>query len=234
MLDTPGRAVRALAAELDARMSHMHPRDILRIALEDVAPGRIALVSSFGADSVALLHMAAGIDPAVPVIFLSTGKHFEETLSYRDDLARRLGLLNVIDLAPRPEEVAREDPDGRLHAADPDACCALRKVRPLHEALADYAGWVTGRRRDQALTRRTMPVVEPDGVRLKLNPLAMWTQDDVDAYIEAHDLPRHPLVPFGYLSIGCAPCTAPATGGDARSGRWAGLGKTECGIHFSR
>jgi len=234
MLDTPGRAVRALAAELVGRLMDMHPRTILRIALEDVCPGRMALVSSFGADSIALLHMAAEIDRAVPVIFLSTGKHFEETLRYREDVARRLGLLNVTDLAPRPDEAERDDPDGGLHGRDPDGCCSLRKVRPLQEGLRDYAGWVTGRRRDQSVTRRSMPVVEADGLRLKMNPLAAWTGDDVDDYIDAHGLPRHPLVPLGYLSIGCAPCTAPASPDDVRSGRWAGRAKTECGIHFSR
>jgi len=234
MLDTPGRAVRALAAELDARLSEMRPPTILRTALEDVCPGRTALVSSFGADSVALLHMAAQIDRSVPVVFLSTGKHFEETLRYRDDLVARLRLNNVTDLVPHPGEVAREDPDGRLHKRTPDACCALRKVRPLFEALEGYAAWVTGRRRDQTAARRTMPVVEPDGLRLKVNPLAAWTRDDVDDYIEATGLPRHPLVQHGYFSIGCAPCTARSCGGDARSGRWAGRAKTECGIHFSR
>lgn len=234
MLTTPVRAVRALAAELDARLSPLAPQTILRIALEDVCPGRTAVVSSFGADSVALLHMASRIDPAAPVVFLQTGKHFDETLRYREDLARRLGLLNVVDLDPRPEEVAREDPDGGLHTRDPDACCALRKVRPLHEELAAHAAWVTGRRRDQTASRATMPVVEADGLRLKFNPLAAWTADDVDAYIDAHDLPRHPLVPFGYFSIGCAPCTAPSAPDDPRAGRWAGLVKTECGIHFAR
>lgn len=234
MLDVPGRAVRALAVDLDARLSGFDPRTVLRVALEDVFPGRIAVVSSFGADAVVLLHMAARIDPAVPVIFLSTGRHFEETLRYRAELARRLGLLNVVDLAPRPEEARAEDADGRLHARDPDACCALRKVRPLHAGLAPFAAWVTGRRRDQAATRRTMPVIEADGQRIKLNPLAAWTREDIDAYVDAHDLPRHPLVASGYPSIGCAPCTAPATGDDVRSGRWAGLAKTECGIHFPR
>jgi len=234
MLTTPVRAVRALADELDARLSGLAPQTILRIALEDVCPGRTAVVSSFGADSAVLLHMASRIDRAAPVLFLATGRHFDETLAFRKTLARRLGLLNVIDLEPRREELSREDPDGTLHASDPDACCALRKVRPLHEALAEHAAWVTGRRRDQTAARQGMPVVEADGLRLKFNPLAAWTEDDVDAYVEAHDLPRHPLVPFGYLSIGCAPCTAPSAPGDARSGRWAGLVKTACGIHFSR
>jgi len=234
MLENPVWAVRSLAAELDGRLAHLTPQAILRTVLEDVCPGCTAIVSSFGTESVALLHMAAMVDPAVPVIFLETGKHFEETLGYRERVVERLGLLNVTDQRPSPADVAREDPGGNLHACDPNACCALRKVRPLQDALAGQAAWITGRRRDQTPARRTMAVVEPDGLRLRVNPLAAWREADVEAYIEANALPRHPLISQGYPSVGCAPCTAPASGTDARSGRWAGLAKTECGIHLPR
>jgi phosphoadenosine phosphosulfate reductase len=234
MLDTLHSAVRFLAAELDGRFCAVAPSRIVRTAIEDVFPGRIALVSSFGADSAVLLHMVSRVNAATPVIFLETGKHFDETLRFRKDLVERLGLLNVIDRTPASSELGRHDPDGELHRRDPDACCTLRKVWPLQDALAQHAAWFTGRRRDQTAARRRMPVVEAEGPRLKINPLAGWTEDDVSDYLAAHDLPRHPLVPLGYRSIGCAPCTAPARGEDARAGRWAGRLKTECGIHGPR
>jgi len=234
MLDVPGRASSAVGA-LDRLFGRLAPGDLIATAARDLFPGRVALVSSFGADSVALLHMAAEVDPAIPVLFLETGKHFSETLDYRDALVERLGLTNVVDLVPDGAELGAEDPEGDLHARDPDACCALRKVRPLYAALAGFDAWFTGRRRDQSFTRRAMPVFEADGPRTKINPLAAWSQEDVDSYIWRHELPRHPLVAEGYGSIGCAPCTSRVAGGeDARAGRWRGLSKTECGIHFPR
>ncbi|WP_108663571.1 phosphoadenylyl-sulfate reductase [Acuticoccus kandeliae] len=234
MLDIPGRTVRALATDLDARYGNLAPEDVLDGVIHCFGD-RIALVSSFGADSIALLHLVAEVKRDIPVLFLETGMHFEETLRYRDDVAKRLGLTNVIDLEPVFIELSREDPAGDLHISDPDACCSLRKVRPLNEALKNYDAWITGRRRHQTFARSTMAVVEPDGPRIKVNPIASWEQSDVDAYIDAHALPRHPLVAEGFPSIGCAVCTVrPGAGGDARDGRWKGFTKTECGIHFSR
>ena len=235
MLDIPQRSVEVRAADLDARYGALSPAELIGTMAYHFFPERLALVSSFGADSITLLSIVAEVKPDLPVLFLQTGKHFDETLRYRDDVVRRLGLTNVIDLYPEPVALSREDPDGTLHQSDPDACCAIRKVHPLARALRPYDAWITGRRRHQTFARRSLPVVEADGTHIKLNPLAAWSQEDVDAYVDDHDLPRHPLVSEGYPSIGCAPCTArPSSGDDARAGRWNGSGKTECGIHWMR
>ncbi|MBJ3775224.1 phosphoadenylyl-sulfate reductase [Acuticoccus mangrovi] len=233
MLDVPGRSVRNAAAALDARFGTMAADDLLAVMTRDVFPGRIAMVSSFGADSVALLHLVSRVAPDIPVLFIETGMHFAETIAYRNATARALGLTNVIDVRAGKKVLLEEDPDDNLHMFDPDACCAVRKVEPLNRALKEYDAWITGRRRDQSFTREAIPHVEADGSRVKINPLAGWTQADVDDYIERHALVRHPLVAQSYPSIGCAPCTSPVgPGEDPRSGRWRGTGKTECGLHF--
>jgi phosphoadenosine phosphosulfate reductase len=205
---------------------------LLRCAITESHAGRIAVVSSFGADSAMLLALVAEIDPATPVLFLDTHKHFLETLGYRDELAHRLGLSDVRDIRPDAVELAKNDPDGELHRWVPDDCCALRKVAPLEKALAGFDAWVTGRRRGQALTRTVLSFMEMVDGRTKFNPLADWTAARIAAELARRDLPRHPLVARGYPSIGCAPCTrAVRPGEDARAGRWAGQAKTECGIH---
>lgn len=225
-----------IASDPVLALAGMDGRAALRLALTEIFPGRIAVVSSFGADSALLLSLVAEIDRSVPVLFLETGRHFPQTLAYRRDLAAHLGLTDVRDLRPVAAEAAEEDPDGDLWLAA-DACCALRKTRPLAAALAPFAAWVTGRRRDQATTRAGLPIAERedgrigDG-RIKLNPLAGWAASQVATELRLRDLPPHPLSAQGYLSIGCAPCTRPvAMGADPRSGRWAGRGKIECGIH---
>ncbi|GBQ11155.1 phosphoadenosine phosphosulfate reductase [Komagataeibacter rhaeticus DSM 16663] len=206
---------------------------VLRAALTRLR-GRIALVSSFGAESAVMLALAAEIDPDVPVLFLQTGQHFPETLEYRQELARVLGLRDVRDLHPAEKQIEKRDPQGQLWAFDPDACCALRKVEPLDEAMIPFDAWITGRKRSQAATRQGLPVVEEAaGGRIKINPLIAWTPRELDAEITRRNLPRHPLTLRGYPSIGCAPCTRPvAEGEDPRQGRWAGQAKTECGIHL--
>jgi phosphoadenosine phosphosulfate reductase len=205
--------------------------EALRLAITGRVVGRLAVVSSFGADSALLLSLVADIDRTVPVLFLETGRHFPETLAYRRQLAAHLGLTDVRDIHPAADEAAAEDPDGDLWLAA-DQCCALRKTRPLERALAPFDAWVTGRRRHQAATRAVLPVVEREAGRIKLNPLADWDASRIDAEFRARGLPRHPLRQQGYLSIGCAPCTRPVRPGeDPRSGRWAGRGKIECGIH---
>ncbi|SDF50405.1 phosphoadenylylsulfate reductase (thioredoxin) [Salipiger thiooxidans] len=201
--------------------------------LKDERLGRVAIVSSFGAESVILLHYVSGILPEVDVLFLDTGKHFPETLEYRDKVVNDFD-LNLRVLTPEEEEVAAEDPDGRLHSYEPETCCRLRKVFPLQDALAGYDTWISGRKRYQAATRASMPVLERDGERIKINPLAFWSKEELDGYHERHSLPRHPLEAQNYLSIGCAPCTrAVKPGENARAGRWADTpDKTECGIHL--
>lgn len=219
---------------LDRLFNGEPARHMLAYALKDLAPGRAAVVSSLGADSAVLLHLVASIAPATPVIFLETGKHFAETLSFRDRLVERLRLSDVRSVTPDPAALTARDPAGDLHAWNADACCDLRKRKPLAAALADFDVWVTGRRRHQVASRARLALFERADGRIKVNPLAAWAPDDVAAYLALHDLPAHPLVAQGYPSIGCAPCTDRiAPGEDARAGRWRGLDKTECGIHFS-
>ncbi|MEM9014525.1 MAG: phosphoadenylyl-sulfate reductase [Pseudomonadota bacterium] len=197
-------------------------------------PGRIALVSSFGAESVALLHLAARVDPTIPVIFLDTGKHFAQTLSYRKKLAARLGLTNVRDVTPNTDELTVQDPKGDLWRRDTDACCALRKSAPLSDVLQGFDAWITGRKQFHGGDRMHLPAFENSGPHIKVNPLIRWNAKQIAAYIAVHELPAHPLVAQGYPSIGCWPCTKPAASGEnVRAGRWRGAEKTECGIHTS-
>jgi phosphoadenosine phosphosulfate reductase len=207
-------------------------RDVLRRAITRDFAGRIAVVSSFGAESAVLLSLVADIDPSTPVLFLETGQHFAETLAYRDQLTRALGLTDVRSIGPTTADKAANDPSDELWRYDPDACCRFRKVTPLERALKPFGAWVTGRKRHQALTRVALPLIEKLDGKTKINPLADWTADAVEAEMVRRNLPRHSLSLAGYPSIGCAPCTrAVASGEDPRSGRWAGTGKTECGIH---
>jgi phosphoadenosine phosphosulfate reductase len=220
------------AARLDAEFAGTDTPDVMRAAIKDLFPGRIALVSSFGADSAILLHMAAQIDKATPVLFVDTRVLFEETLAYRDELVAHLGLINVTSLAPKPALLAAEDPENFLWASNPDRCCEIRKVLPLAEALEGYDAWITGRKRFQGQTRETLALFDSEGGRIKVNPLAHWTATKVTDYLDAFALPRHPLVAKNYLSIGCIPCTSPIKPGeDPRAGRWRGRAKVECGLH---
>jgi phosphoadenosine phosphosulfate reductase len=221
-------------AELNARLRDAHPSEILRVAMSQYA-GRVALVSSFGAESAVLLHMAAGIDPSTPVLFLDTGQLFGQTLDYRRALAAGLGLTDVRDLRPQYQDLATQDPRADLYKTDTDACCNIRKVLPLDRALGEFDAWITGRKRFHGGDRLRLAVVEEADGKVKFNPLANWGKAELDAYVLAHDLPPHPLVAHGYPSVGCWPCTQPVTdGADVRAGRWAGSDKTECGIHVDR
>lgn len=224
----------ALAAKVDAlnaRYRHHSATAVMQGALQEA--GHIALVSSFGAESVVLLHMAAVADRSTPVLFIDTEMLFTETLVYQTEVAERLGLSNVRII--RADDIAARDPDGTLHRSNPDACCALRKTEPLNKALLPFDGWITGRKRFQSGKRAALDFFEvEDGTgRIKINPLAHWAPEDVRAYMDENRLPRHPLVAQGYPSIGCAPCTSPvAEGEDPRAGRWRDQNKDECGIHF--
>jgi phosphoadenosine phosphosulfate reductase len=223
-----------LALRLDAELRAAPPQKILHAAIDHFGD-QLALVSSFGAESAVLLHMASELKPDIPVLFLDTGMLFGQTLDYRQQLAHRLGLTQVRDLRPRFDDLAVGDPSADLWKTDIDACCHIRKVLPLDRALEGYSAWITGRKRFHGGDRLRLPVVEESGGKLKFNPLANWSKADLDAYAKAHDLPEHPLVPHGYPSVGCWPCTSPVEeGGDIRDGRWAGSQKTECGIHIAR
>lgn len=220
------------AAELSARYEGLSPQEILRDAIRNQFFGDITLSSSFGADSAVLLHMVSEVDPDLPVLFLDTDRHFFQTLQYRDELAVRLGLTNIVNLKADTSEAEAEDAKGTLWRTNPDQCCDLRKVRPLNRIMEGYGAWISGRKRHQSTTRTNLAIVEWDGRHFKINPLATWTQADLDAYFAQHNLPPHPLVEQGFPSIGCFTCTKPvASGEDARSGRWAGTEKVECGIH---
>jgi phosphoadenosine phosphosulfate reductase len=226
--------IEADAAGLDALYGHLPAAEIVGIAATRLFDGRIAAVSSFGADSAVLLHLIAQVDRHLPVVFLDTGKHFEETLSYRDALAADFGLTDIRVVRPDEAALARVDPAGRLHETDVDACCEVRKVEPMARGVEPFGAWFTGRKRHQASTRNALPVFEAVGSRIRINPLARWTTSDQADYMRAHALRTNPLVAYGYLSIGCFPCTKPVEQGqDPRSGRWAGHAKTECGIHLS-
>ena len=225
--------------ELAERRNILHRKSdtqtVLRHVLSDVQIGKVAMVSSFGAESVVLLHMIAEVDKNTAVIFLDTEMLFPETLTYQRDVAEKLGLTDVRVITPNRNDVLTEDVDGILHLADTDACCNLRKTRPLAAALEGFDGWITGRKQFQGGQRAALPLFEKDDRKIKVNPLAKWTVRDVQNYIAAHDLPRHPLVAKGYPSVGCMPCTTRVSDHeDQRAGRWRNAAKTECGIHFSQ
>ena len=220
------------AAALDHALRTATSAEVIEAALKTIGRERLALVSSFGTESAALLKVMADVDPAIPVIFLDTGWLFEETLAYRDTLIEKLGLRDVRSIKPLEETLKREDPDKELWFSDPDACCRIRKVEPLARALKPFSAWINGRKRFQGGARADIPVVEEDGVRLKFNPFANSSREEIEAIYKLADLPPHPLVGSGFQSVGCMPCTSrTADGEDARAGRWRGRAKTECGIH---
>jgi phosphoadenosine phosphosulfate reductase len=213
---------------------HLGGADLLAPMIRNVFPGRIALVSSFGAESAVLAHMVAEIDPSTAILFVDTGRLFPETLDYRDALIGKLGLTNVLTVGPAAEEVTALDRDGELYSIDSDACCEFRKVQPMERGLRGFSAWITGRKRYHGGERSELASIETADWRIKVNPLSSWTPKDIADYFKAHDLPAHPLVAQGYPSIGCLPCTSRvAPGEDVRAGRWRGQEKTECGIHWT-
>lgn len=224
-------ALARLAERAGRELEDAPALDILRWAADTF--GRRLCVTSSMADAV-VAHLASRVLPGVDVVFLDTGYHFPETIGTRDAVAAVLD-VRVRTLTPRQSVAAQDAEYGpRLHDRDPDLCCALRKVRPLEEGLAPYAAWATGLRRDESPTRAGTPVVGWDERRrkVKISPIARWTEEDVEAYVAEHGVLTNPLLMDGYTSIGCAPCTRrTAVGEDARAGRWAGLAKTECGLH---
>ncbi|HKS19124.1 MAG TPA: phosphoadenylyl-sulfate reductase [Bradyrhizobium sp.] len=220
------------AGALDSALRTAAPGEVIEAALKTVGRERVALVSSFGTESAALLKVMSDVDPSIPVIFLDTGWLFEETLAYRDTLIEKLGLRDVRSIKPLEETLTREDPDRELWFSDPDACCRIRKVEPLARSLKPFSAWINGRKRFQGGARAEIPVVEQDGARLKFNPFANVSREEIEAIYKLADLPPHPLAAAGYLSVGCMPCTSrTAPDEDARAGRWRGKAKTECGIH---
>ena len=231
-LEQPSVADRVAA--LNTRYRHHSATAVLEHALNDPELGRVALVSSFGAESVVLLHLVSVIAPETPVLFIDTRMLFQETLDYQRELAEKLHLCDIRTIRAAQPKVSFEDPDGTLHQFSTDACCALRKTVPLENALSKFDAWITGRKRYQGQTRADIDFFEVETpTRMKINPLAHWGREDLQEYMIQNRLPKHPLVAKGYPSIGCAPCTSPVKEGeDPRAGRWRGAAKTECGIHF--
>ena len=225
----------SVADRLNAELRDAQPLEILARA-HQMYGDKLALVSSFGAESAVLLHLAAQVDPGIAVLFLDTGMLFGQTLDYRKSLAAKLGLTGSRDLRPTFADLATQDPRSDLWRTSVDACCNIRKVVPLDNALKDYSAWITGRKRFQGGDRLRLRVVEEgDDGQVKFNPLANWSREQIEAYTLENDIPPHPLVAQGFPSIGCWPCTKPVeAGADPRSGRWAGQEKTECGIHVAR
>lgn len=227
------RDAHALAEDLDRSHGRLPTAELIDLVVHRLFPGKVALVSSFGAESAVLLDLVAEVDRSIPVLFVDTDKLFGETRRHRDRLIARLGLTDVRTLAPDADEVAAQDPLGVLWHRDADACCRIRKVEPLARAIAGFDAWISGRKRFQAATRTAIPTFEADGRHIKVNPLVDWDADALVARAAARGLPAHPLVAQGYPSIGCMPCTDPvASGEDGRAGRWRGQDKTECGIHY--
>ena len=232
VIDTAPAFVQAQADALNARFAGADTGQMLADLLSGELKGRIAVVSSFGAESAALLHLVAAADKDIPLIFVNTQKMFGDTLAYRDELAERLGYTDLRVYRPDPYDLAARDATGLRWSYDPDGCCEIRKVAPLRRALAPFDAWISGRKAFQGTSRAALLKFEIDEGKLKLNPLADWSKDRLEAYVAEHKLPRHPLVALGYPSIGCTPCTSKvAAGEDERSGRWKGWDKTECGIH---
>ena len=228
-----GSALASAAAAYNERYGELDARGLIKASIETLFPGRVAMVSSFGAESAVLLHQLAEVDRNVPVIFIDTGRLFPETLAYRAELTEFLGLTNVRIVGPGAVRAAELDPAKALWMTDPDGCCHFRKTEPLAEALPGFDAWFTGRKRFQSALRSALLPFEADGARMKVNPLASWSGEDLDAYRAKFRLPVHPLVAKGYPSIGCLPCTDRVRPGeDQRAGRWRGREKTECGIHI--
>lgn len=217
------------AVETLARYQALEGVELIRAMVEDVFPGKIAVTSSFGAESAVLLDLVAQVDPGVPVIFLDTGELFDETLEYRYRLERQLGLTDVRVVRPNHDElVAAED----LWRTDADLCCRLRKVLPLERAVAGFSALIDGRKRGHGFGREDIASVQMAGAVAKISPLARWDEARVSQAFTARALPQHPLLAQGFRSIGCWPCTRPTAPGEpARAGRWAGSAKSECGIH---
>jgi len=227
----------SLVADVNERLEHAEPQEIVAWALEDSGLERIAVASSFQAEGTCVIHMATRIRPDVEILFLETGFHFQETLRFREELTKRFG-LNVIDIrgdyTPRTQA---EEFGERLYERDPNACCELNKVIPFTRALHLRDLWMTGLRRDSSPSRADTPIVEqyrlePGKMMVKVNPVANWSRKDVWGYLKEHDVPHHPLYDLGYAQIGCGPCTRIAfPGEDERESRWDGSQKVECGIH---
>ncbi len=234
-IDTGPAFTQADADALNARFAGVPTPEMLRILLAEDKLGRVGVVSSFGTEAIVLLHLVAQANRHVPIIFVDTLKMFDETLAYREEVIELLGFTDTSVVRPDPARLQAKDETGMRWSYDPDGCCEIRKVEPMKRAKASLDSWISGRKAFQSQTRQNLPLFEVEDGRMKVNPLGEWTKEDLDAYFEQYDLPRHPLEALGYLSVGCSPCTSTvAPGEDPRAGRWRGWDKTECGIHSTK
>ncbi len=226
------------AAQIRGQFGHMEGEALLEVMIKNVFQGQIMLSSSFGAEAAVLLGMVSRIDTSVPVVFLDTRRLFGETLRYQKQLTDFFGLEDVRIVRPDDGLLQRLDPEDMLFASDTNKCCEIRKVLPLEMQMQrmkeqGFNGWITGRKQYQSDVRNSLNSIEAEGDFVKINPLAYWSSEDIKQAYLAHNLPPHPLVADGFKSIGCMPCTSRvAEGADDRSGRWAGMDKSECGIHL--
>ena len=224
--------LQALADRLNDTYADANAEDIIAAVLDPALGRSVVAVSSFGAEAAVLLHLISTVKADLPIVFLDTGQHFLQTLSYRKQLTQKLGLSDVRDIHPDAASLARQDPANDLYKTDADACCDLRKVQPQNLATAGFNTRITGRKRFQNAERAHLKPFEAVDGELIVNPLATWTAEQIEDWFVKNQLPRHPLVENGYPSIGCWPCTrAVEPDEDPRGGRWAGKEKTECGIH---
>ncbi len=232
IIDARPAFTQADADALNTRFEGVSTLEMLKTLFKEDSLGEVAVVSSFGTESAVLLHLVAEADRSIPVTFVDTLRMFPETLEYRETLIETLGFTNTNIVRPNAEVLAEKDANELRWSFDPDGCCEIRKVEPLARAKKGLNSWISGRKAFQSSTRQNLPRFEVEDGRLKINPLGDWIKDDLEAYFEEHDLPRHPLEEQGYLSVGCAPCTSKVLPGeDPRAGRWRGWEKTECGIH---
>lgn len=223
------------ARDLNRRYGHLKAPELLRLCIRELFPGQIATVSSFGTEAAIVLQLVADIEKTVPVLFIDTLMHFMETLTYRDILLGRFGFTDARSIKPHPSDLGASDPTNTLWSSNPNLCCHIRKVLPLERGLNGFSAWITGRKRYQNSDRNALPKFEAANGRIKINPLADWSYEEVQEAFRTYKLPKHPLFDEGYASIGCSPeaCTRRIqVGEDQRAGRWAGQDKTECGIHL--
>lgn len=221
-----------------SRLESAEPIEIIKWSVSSIA--RLAVATSFQSSGLVILHQLKTLEPDIPVLFLDTGFHFDETLEFRDRIAThwRLNIVNLRGEHGSPSRQAEQYGPG-LYRRDPDRCCAINKVEPLQAELEGFDGWISGLRRDQSPLRAHTPIVEAqllpsNNEILKIHPLANWTRADVSGYIAKHGIPTNPLLERGYSSVGCHPCTSPVDQHEdnERAGRWVGSDKSECGIHF--
>ena len=214
------------------KYSKLNAVNILKVMIKDIFHNKIVVTSSFGAESVVILHLVSKVDLNTPIIFLNTGKLFPETLEYVNTLRRKLKLNKIKILNPDFEELQIQDEKNDLYKMNPDLCCQIRKVIPLQKALKNFDAWINGRKRFHDFERKNIKQIEKVNGLIKINPLYDWSFKDIQNYININKLPEHPLVKKGYKSIGCIPCTNKVADDKAhRSGRWINNKKTECGIH---